>query len=201
MALRDLVKFNGETNVPVRREETGWSPTTYGNTSQWMDQWFDNFFNRAFSLTPFRNMQSLCGPEWASQWGNWNSFVPAVNVTENENEVRITAELPGMDPKDVELLVNNGSLTIKGEKKQENEDRGKGYYRMERSYVAFHRSIHLPEGIDQEHVDASYRNGVLTVTVPKLPEQQRGAKRIPVRSESYNGNGNNGHSNSNGNNR
>ena len=174
MTMKDLVRINGESTSPMRREEN-YPGSTWGSTD-WMDRWFDNFFSRALSMTPYGATQPLSGTRWTG-------FVPAVNVTENENQVQVTAELPGMDENDIELSIHNGVLTLKGEKKAEHEEKKEGYYRSERSYGTFHRSITLPEGIDPEKVEATFSKGVLNVTVPRLPESQTGRKRIAIKSE------------------
>jgi len=175
MAMKDLVKINGESTAPMKRE--GSYPRSLWESTDWMDRWFDNFFSRALSLTPDGSTQPQSGNRWAG-------FVPAVNVIENENEVRVTAELPGMDEKDIELSIHNGVLSMRGEKKAEYEENKEGYYRSERSYGTFHRSISLPEGVDPDKVEATFSKGVLNVTVPKLPESQTGRKKIAIKSES-----------------
>ena len=98
-------------------------------------------------------------------------------MSETENELRITAEVPGMGEKDVELLLDDGVLTIRGEKKSENEDKGRGY--SERHYGRFERRIALPGGVDEEHAQANFRDGVLTITLPRSPGAERG-RRIPI---------------------
>lgn len=195
MADRELVNINGTNgtngtngNALAQREEDYRYPTAYREMSDWMkqwDQWFDNFFGRAFALTPWRSWEQRTGNELAQpgQWGQWSGFMPAVNLSETDTELRVTAELPGLDEKDIELTLNRDSLVIRGEKKQETEDKGKGYYRMERSYGTFHRAVPLPQEIDAENVNASFNKGVLTITLPKLPEVQSGAKKIQIRTE------------------
>ena len=106
-----------------------------------------------------------------------------MDVAEDGKEITLTAELPGLDEKDVEILLSNNVLTIKGEKKSEQEKKEKDYYRVERSYGSFSRTIPLPEGIDADKVNASFKKGVLTVTVPKLPEAQKEVKKIAVKAE------------------
>ena len=175
MAMKDLVKINGESTAPMKRE--GSYPRSLWESTDWMDRWFDNFFSRALSLAPYGSTQPQSGNRWAG-------FVPAVNVIDNENEVRVTAELPGMDEKDIELSIHNGVLSLRGEKKAEYEENKEGYYRSERSYGTFHRSISLPEGVDPDKVEATFSKGVLNVTVPKLPEPQTGRKKIAIKSES-----------------
>ncbi len=111
------------------------------------------------------------------------SITPQMDVAEDDREITLTAELPGLDEKDVEILLSSNGLTIKGEKKSKQEKKGKDYYRVERSYGSFSRTIPLPEGIDADKVNASFKKGVLTVTVPKLPEAQKEVKKIAVKSE------------------
>jgi len=102
-----------------------------------------------------------------------------LNLAESENEVTVTAELPGVDPKDVEISVTDNLLTIRGEKKQEKEEKKRNYHYVERSFGSFHRSIPLPSSVDSNKVDAHYKNGVLTVTLQKRPEAK--PKRIAVK--------------------
>jgi HSP20 family protein len=102
-------------------------------------------------------------------------------MTEREKEIEVTAELPGMSEEDIDITLARDVLTIKGEKKQETEDKGNNYYRMERSYGKFSRVIPLPDGVvDNENVDATFKNGVLTITLPKLEEAQQVSRRITV---------------------
>ena len=188
MAIKDIVKLNGETqNLPARRDDMELSSPYRDLTrglSDW-DPWFNSMFNRMLNLSPFSDW--LSRPNWGSLAnldgaGALGSYVPAVNVTETENEYKVTAELPGIEPGDIDLNFSGGALTIKGEKKQEHEEKEQGYYRMERSYGQFRRSVQLPEGVDGDKIDASFKNGVLTVTVPKLPELKRGARKLTIES-------------------
>ena len=191
MAITDIVKRNGNgknghtnenTNLTVQREQTdNWLPAPtsfFQDPDAWMRRWdqmFDSFFNRSLGKW---GMQP-----GASTWGSFNSFTPAINVAETDSEYRVTAELPGMDERDIELSLHRDHLTIKGEKKQEHEDSGKGYYRMERSYGTFQRTLPLPAEVDPEKVEAAFNKGVLTITLPKLPEQQSGARKISIKRE------------------
>ena len=102
---------------------------------------------------------------------------PNLEVSETDQEVRITAEVPGMTDKDVELLVEDGILTLRGEKKSEAEHKDRGY--SERFYGRFERRIALPAGVDEEGAKADFGDGVLTVTLPKTADAQRG-RRIPI---------------------
>jgi HSP20 family protein len=108
-----------------------------------------------------------------------NQLVPSTDVTENDKEIQITAELPGLEEKDVQINVADDVLTIKGEKKAEKEEKDKNYRLVERSYGAFSRSIELPAGIDSNSIKASIAKGVLTVVVPKPAPAQ--VKKIEVK--------------------
>jgi HSP20 family protein len=90
-----------------------------------------------------------------------------MDVTETEKEYEVKAELPGMEEKDVEVTLTDGVLTIRGEKKTDHEEKGKGFHMVERSYGSFSRSLELPAGIDPETIKASLEKGVLTVSIPK----------------------------------
>jgi HSP20 family protein len=104
-----------------------------------------------------------------------------MDIAETEKAYEITAELPGMSESDVEVVASNGGLTIKGEKKEEKEEKKKDYYLSERRYGSFERRMQIPEGVDADKIDATFKKGVLTVTLPKKPEGQKPAKKISVR--------------------
>jgi HSP20 family protein len=134
-----------------------------------MNRLFDDMLSR---FDP--GMPSLVGrtPGWAG--AGW----PSVEVNATDNEVRVSAELPGMDEKDIEVLVDNDVLTIRGEKKSETEDKDRRF--SERYYGRFERSLALPFEVDEEKAEASFKNGVLTVTIPKSATAKDTAKRIAV---------------------
>jgi HSP20 family protein len=92
---------------------------------------------------------------------------PAVDIVETENELILKADVPDVDPKNVGIQLENGTLTLKGERKFEDQKNGKGFHRIERSYGSFVRAFSLPDTVDGERVRADYKNGVLTVTLPK----------------------------------
>jgi HSP20 family protein len=109
------------------------------------------------------------------------ALAPAVDVVEKEKEYEISAELPGMDEKNIEIKLSNGTLTIKGEKKEEKEERDKDYYLSERRYGSFLRSFQVPEGVDAAKIEATFAKGVLTVKLPKSAEAQKGEKKIAIK--------------------
>lgn len=106
-------------------------------------------------------------------------FVPAIDVSESENEVTLTAEVPGMGKEDLEVTVDNGVLTLRGEKKQEEEHEAEDFHRIERRYGRFERSVRLPEYVDAEQIEADYNDGVLTLHMPK--SERARAKQIEIK--------------------
>ena len=94
-------------------------------------------------------------------------WTPAVDILETENELLIKADLPDVDMKDIQVEIENGTLTLKGERKFEQDDKTQGYHRIERSYGSFARYFSLPDTVEADKVKADYKNGVLSVTIPK----------------------------------
>lgn len=111
------------------------------------------------------------------------SFCPQVDITDKDKEILVTAELPGIDEKDIDISLSKDRLTIRGEKKEEKENKGSGFYSMERSFGSFTRDIPLPCTIDTDKVEATYKKGVLTITLPKTPDAISACKKIPVVTE------------------
>ena len=109
-----------------------------------------------------------------------NKFTPSVEVSEKENEILVRAEIPGLDPKDVDLSVENNNLILRGEKKREKKDEKENYVHMECSYGMFNRIIPLRAEVDKDKVSANYKNGVLTVRLPKTSESR--SKKISIES-------------------
>ena len=109
------------------------------------------------------------GAPWGGDRRSGQSFNPAVDVVENENAYLLKAELPGLAPENIDVQVENDVLTVRGERKYENEEERGGYRRVERSYGSFARSFVLPKGTPADAIDAQVQHGVLTVTIPKAP--------------------------------
>jgi|SRR5579863_2003790 len=107
--------------------------------------------------------------------------VPAVDVSEDDKAFTVAAELPGLDEKDIDISVTGDILTIKGEKRQEKEEKNKNWYVSERSYGSFQRAFTLPDGIDRDKIGASFSKGVLTVTMPKSAQAQKQQQKIAVK--------------------
>ena len=109
-------------------------------------------------------------------------MMPAVDVAESDRAYKVHAELPGIDEKNVEVKVTDGVLTIKGEKQEEKEEKKKDYYLSERSFGSFQRAFQIPNGVDLDKIEANFKKGVLTVTLPKSTEAQKAEKKITVKS-------------------
>lgn len=108
-------------------------------------------------------------------------FGPSADVSESDENIEVTIELPGMSEDDIDISLSGYAMTIRGEKKVEQEEKRKGVYMSERSYGQFYRTIPLPPGVDTDKADAKFKRGVLTVTLPKTAEAQSKIKRIPVK--------------------
>jgi len=107
-------------------------------------------------------------------------WLPSLDVAETKDEIVVKAEVPGMDPKNIDISLSDGLLTIKGEKKQEREEKEEDYHLVERSYGTFTRSIRLPKEVRRDKISASYKNGVLKVTLPKSEEAKQKEIKIKV---------------------
>ena len=129
--------------------------------------------------SPFR--RSIFGVEpFCRRELSWTG-APAVDITESDKAYEVTAELPGMDEKNIAVKVVNGNLTIEGKKQEEKEEKKKDYYLHERRFGSFERSFQVPEGVDADKIEASFKKGVLTVVLPKKPEAQKPARKIDVK--------------------
>ena len=109
-----------------------------------------------------------------------SDWQPAVDVSENDQEFTLTADLPNVPKDQLKVTVANGMLTIQGERKQEKEEKGRRFHRVERSYGKYSRSFRLPESVDAAKIDAAYADGVLTLHLPKGAEQKPSTQEIPI---------------------
>lgn len=164
------------TTTPIEVKKS--TPTRAAAPDYWqafrtdMDRLFDRF-GTGFGLPSFPRLFDI---EPSVSYA-----APAVEVSETDKAFTITAELPGMDEKDIDVSVTGDLFTLKGEKKQEKEEKSKNYYLSERSYGQFQRSFTLPAGIDRDKISAEFGKGVLTVTLPKSAEAQQQQKKIEVK--------------------
>ena len=129
--------------------------------------------NRMFDES-FRGSGRGSGEDWALG-GAW---APAVDIYEQDGNIVVKAELPGVDPKDVDVRVENNTLTLSGQRKIDNEVKQENYHRVERAYGTFTRSFTLPSALDQDKIKAEYKDGVLKVTLPK--HEQAKPKQINI---------------------
>jgi HSP20 family protein len=151
------------------------------------DRLFGDFRGEIESL--HRDIDRLFGSAWSERFGPslvsaaWTSgdLVPSLDVTEDDKAFRVTVELPGMTEKDVAVTVTDRTLTIRGEKKEEKEQKDKESYRRERAFGSFRRAMELPGDVDAGKIDASFKNGVLTILLPKSKEAQEKVKQISVK--------------------
>lgn len=169
------------TKLPVTAEKetspqargSAWGP--FETLRREVDRLFDDFhpfgWRGAFARLPEPR---------TSFAGNW-PLAPAMDLAEKDREYEITAEIPGVDEKNIDIKVTNRVLTIKGEKSEEKEEKKKDYFLSERRYGSFQRSIQIPEGVDVDKIDATFSKGILTVRLPKTAEAQKPEKTITVK--------------------
>jgi len=145
-------------------ELTPWRPFEFDRIRKEMDRLWDSFLEGR----PVRRVED--DREW----------LPSVDVSETKNDLVIKAEMPGLDPKDIDISMNNGYLTIKGEKKLEKEEKEENYHLIERSYGSFTRSVRLPREVQSDKITASFKNGILKITLPKSEEAKKKEIKIKV---------------------
>lgn len=156
------VKEEAKTTMPAGREHK-------------LFQTLQREMNRLFE--EFKGNFGFAHPSWMEPMVD---FQAKVDIKDNDKELMLTADLPGVDIKDIEVSVTDEAIVIKGEKRTEKEESDKGFYRMERSYGCFHRMLPLPCAVDKDNVSASYKNGVLTVTMPKTGAPPKDEKKVEV---------------------
>ncbi len=159
-------------DVPAPVPGASRAPDLFRGFRNEMDQVFDRFFGGA-------GLPGLFGFPRAEAALSFTA--PAVEVAETDTSWRLSAELPGLDEKDIEIAVSGDMLTLTGEKRQESEQKKGNTTFSERSYGAFARSFVLPEGVDQAKIDARFEKGVLTVTLPKTEAAKTEKRVIPVK--------------------
>jgi len=142
-----------------------------------VDRMFDDFAVNPFRW-PLRRPAFDIEPFWRPD--SWVA-APPVNLVERDNAFELTAELPGLDEKDIELKLANGVLTISGQKEEEKEDKGQDFHMRERRFGSVQRSLRLPETVDPDKIEAQFKRGVLTVTLPKTADAQKAVKKIEVK--------------------
>jgi HSP20 family protein len=168
------------SKVPVKTEKTAPAPLAawrpFESLRREIDRLFEDF-DGGMWRSPLQRSMLAFDPFRRADF----QTMPAVDITETDKTYEIAAELPGMDEKNLEVKVANGVLTIKGEKQDEKEEKKKDYYVRERSFGSFQRIFQIPDGVDVDKIDANFKKGVLTVTLPKSAEAQKSEKKITVK--------------------
>lgn len=160
-----------KTSAPATEMQT-WHP--FESLHREIDRLFQEF-DHGFFRSPFRRSAMDLEPLWRRESS------PAVDIAETEKAYEITADLPGMDEKNIEVKVANGNLTIKGEKREEKEEKKKDYYLSERRFGSFERQFRIPQDVDGDKINAEFKKGVLKITLPKTEEARKAEKKIAIK--------------------
>jgi HSP20 family protein len=171
-ATKEVIMANTAVDVKKVVPTRAAAPDAWQSFRGDMDRLFDRFTG-GFGLPSFPRLYDV-EPSTAYS-------VPAIDVAETDKAFTVTAELPGMDEKDIDVSVTGDILVLKGEKQEEKEEKNKNYYLSERSYGQFQRSFSLPGGIDRDKIAADFSKGVLKITLPKSVEAQKQQKKIEVK--------------------
>lgn len=174
-AVTKLAVKSGDQETARASAPREWSPVE--SLRRDMSRLFEDFGD--FWRTPVRQAIFGMAPAWSREL-TW-AGAPAVDIVENDKAYEITAELPGMDESNIEVKLSDSALTIRGEKKEEKEEKKKDYYLSERHFGVFERRFQLPPGVDASKIEANFKKGVLTVTLPKTAGAQAAEKKIPVK--------------------
>ncbi len=169
MSIKDLIPKFARKAEDVKGGESGLVPAH--EFQRQMNRLFDEFFN---GFPPV-------GSGWDRRGDEDRPFYPKVNIATTDKEITISAELPGMDEKDIAVEMNDQILTIRGERKEENEHKDKNWSLMEQSYGMFQRTIPLPAGVRTDPAKAQFKNGVLTLTFPRKDDPQQARRIIPIK--------------------
>jgi len=166
-------EYNRQTALPVHRLGNNQITHPVQQFHQEIDRMFDDFF-RGFGFPAMgfgRVVPSLAQSEWLK---------PTVDIAASEREYTISVEIPGVEEKDFNLDLSDGTLRISGQKRQEREEKEMNYYRMERSFGSFQRVVSLPEDVDEDGITAKYSNGVLTIKLPRKSKPKTESRKIAI---------------------
>jgi len=169
-------------NSPVEVKQTPQAPAGTPDTWRSFRTEMDRLFDRFAGGWGMPSLRRMFEGEPAMRYESAFSVPsPAVDIIEDDAAYKVTAELPGMTEKEIEVVVSGDTLTLKGEKQAEKEQKEKNYYLSERSYGSFQRSFYVPEGVDRDKIAADFAKGVLTVTLPKTASAAKQQKKIEVK--------------------
>jgi len=166
MSISDLIPWKRNRNISVNK-----SYPFHSSLQKEVNRLFDDFGRNWDIDFPFNSHPEL------------QNFRPDINLAESDNEYVVTAELPGMDEKDVTVELRNGGLIITGEKKNEKEEKKDGYIYSERSYGSFSRQVPLPDEVNPDSVEAEFKKGILKIKLPKTEKAKAEHKRIDIKTE------------------
>jgi HSP20 family protein len=166
-------------DVPVEVKKAAPVETTTPDVWRSFRSEMDRLFDR-FGFPSLRRMFDV-EPSWHPV-RTFSFSAPAIDMSEDDKAYKISAELPGLDPRDVDVSVSGNTLVLKGEKRQEKEEKDKNYHYSERAYGSFQRAFELPASVDRNKIAADFSKGVLTITLPKTPDAQKEQKKIEVKS-------------------
>jgi HSP20 family protein len=159
--------------VPVRRERSAMEfPLSLLDLQKEFDRFYDAIRRDFTAGWPSLRPDALLASEW---------FKPSLDVASSEKEYSVKVELPGIDANDVTIEISANTLKVKGEKKQEKEEKGKNFYRVERSFGSFQRILDLPEDADADKITSSYKDGVLSITIPKKALPKEETKKVEIK--------------------
>lgn len=173
-------KENGDSGhtIPVKQDKNNvgrsYSPLSLNTLHDEVDRMFDQFFN-GFGLSPFGSRSQMLEGITGSM------LKPSLDLGATEKEYTVSVEIPGVSEKDVNLELVHDTLIIRGEKKQEKKEKKKNFYRLERSYGSFQRTLSLPEDADKERITADFKKGVLNITIPRMEVSGSRLKQIEVK--------------------
>ena len=165
-----MAKEVKETKPAVRRRAEV-EPWRFSDVERMFEDWFEDFSSR-----PFPRL-------WRPGFGRLRPIsleAPALDVYEQKDDMIIKAEMPGLTKDEIDITIDGNTLTIKGEKKKEEEVKEEDYYRCERTYGAFSRSVELPMAVQTDKVNASFKNGVLEIRLPKTEEAKKNVVKVKV---------------------
>lgn len=161
MAITDLLPWKRENQKSLAEQRSEQDP--FLTLQDEMNRMFDSFMTE-----PWRGSSRL------------GAFMPSMDVSENEKEVTVTAEIPGMDEKDIQVTFSKGVLAIYGEKREDRQEKNSRYHRIERTYGSFRREVPMPCEVEEDKITATFKKGVITVVLPKSARQEVLGKRITV---------------------
>ena len=169
-------------NTPVEVKKTAPAATNAPDAWRSLRTEMDRMFDRFAGGWGMPSLRRMFDAEPALRYeSTFTVPSPAVDITEDDGNYKVTAELPGMTEKEIEVVVSGDMLTLKGEKKEEKEQKEQNFYLSERSYGSFQRSFYVPEGVDRNKIAADFSKGVLTISMPKTAKAVEQQKKIEVK--------------------